>query len=247
MKSLTSLVLLLSAIGLSPVYAQDAGCPDHTGGFGPFDYTDPAQRAQNLHIVESHHFTPQVENLVQGATGTLGGDLDYTIRAFPNHHRALDALSKLTVRLKMQRPPGVTCSIDGYFERAIRFKADDGMLRMIYGLHFYRWKKIDKAKEQFDMAGKLSPNDANVAYNLGLIYADLHEWDKASAFAQTAYGAGFELPGLKNKLVKAGKWKEPPPKPAEPADSIKKDNALPADAQTTPAKTSDVVPSEVKQ
>ena len=40
------------------------------------------------------------------------------------------------------------------------------------------------------------------------------EYEKASAHAQKAYALGFPLPGLKNKLKAAGKWREPEPAPA---------------------------------
>ena len=185
-------------------------CPDHrAGGYGPYDYTSPVDKVEHLPIVEQFHFTSDVENLIHGNTGSVGGDLDYTIRAFPNHHRALDAASRLSIKLKSVRPPGLQCSVEGYFERGIRFKPDDAVLRMIYGLHFHRWKRPDQAKQQLEQAARLAPEDRNIAYNLGLIYVDLKEWDKASEYAEKAYGAGFPLPGLKNKLVKAGKWKEP--------------------------------------
>lgn len=65
-------------------------------GFGPFDYTDPETarpgkygQSPPLHLVEIAHFTPEVEHLVRGKSGAIYGDLDYTLRAFPNHHRAL--------------------------------------------------------------------------------------------------------------------------------------------------------------
>ena len=45
--------------------------------------------------------------------------------------------------------------------------------------------------------------------DLGLAYADLKQYDKALESAHRAYGAGFPLPGLKNKLKRAGKWREP--------------------------------------
>ncbi|MBA2689449.1 MAG: hypothetical protein H0U63_01440 [Burkholderiales bacterium] len=191
--------------------AQDhAACPDHEGGFGPFDYA--SARAEDIGVVERHHFTPQVESLARGVTGTVGGEIDYTIRAFPNHYRALNAMSKLSIREKTPRPRGLHCCVDGYFERAIRFRPEDAMVRTVYGLHLHRWKKMDKAKQQFEEAARLAPDDVNIAYNLGLVYADLKEWEKASRYAQVAYGGGFALPGLKNKLQKAGKWKEPTPR-----------------------------------
>jgi tetratricopeptide (TPR) repeat protein len=205
-------LLLTAALVISGTLRADvfySVCPDHAGGFGPFDYTKPEHRRQHLEKVNRAHFAPQVENLISGQSATLGGDIDYTIRAFPNHHRALNSLSNLSIKTKSNRPRGVKCYVDDYFERAIRFKPDDATVHMLYGVHLHRWKKVDDAKRQLEQAAKLAPNDANVAYNLGLVYADLKEWDKAMGYAKQAYAAGFPLPGLKDKLIKAGKWKEP--------------------------------------
>ena len=221
-------------------FGQTEGCGDPSrrdgGGYGPYDYTSPVDKVEHLPIVEQFHFTSDVENLIHGNTGSVGGDLDYTIRAFPNHHRALDAASRLSIKLKSARPPGLQCSVEGYFERGIRFKPDDAVLRMIYGLHFHRWKRPDQAKQQLEQAARLAPEDRNIAYNLGLIYVDLKEWDKASEYAEKAYGAGFPLPGLKNKLVKAGKWKEPRATPPGAED-----------ASTAVAKPAGQPPGETRQ
>ena len=57
-------------------------------------------------------------------------------------------------------------------------------------------------------ADKLMPGDANVAYNLGLIYVDLKDYENAREYAKRAYDGGFPLPGLRQKLVQAGQWRE---------------------------------------
>ena len=69
--------------------AQDIGyCNlDLHNAFGPFDYRTATK--DKLKLVESYHFTPKVESLIGGQSGTLGADIDYTLRAFPNHPRAL--------------------------------------------------------------------------------------------------------------------------------------------------------------
>ena len=49
------------------------------GQFGPFDYrTIPSEPK---YLVEMAHFTPKVENLLSGNAGSIGSDLDYTLRA----------------------------------------------------------------------------------------------------------------------------------------------------------------------
>jgi hypothetical protein len=37
----------------------------------------------------------------------------------------------------------------------------------------------------------------------------LGQFDKSLECAHIAYGSGFPLPGLRDKLKRAGKWKEP--------------------------------------
>ena len=63
---------------------------------GPLDYriTPPDVRE----LVERRHFTRNVEQLKKGVTSTVGGDITYTLRAFPNHPRALKAAAELTRR-----------------------------------------------------------------------------------------------------------------------------------------------------
>jgi tetratricopeptide (TPR) repeat protein len=189
------------------LHAQSSGCPDgNEGGFGPFDFSDAAVRAERYPIVEINHFTIDVENLLHGKTSSIGSDIDYTIRAFPNHYRALDAMSRLAAREHTTRARGARCTPEGYFERAIRFKPNDPMVRMTYGIHFYRNKMFNKALEQLKLAESIDGSNANVQYNLGLIYFDQKKFDLAKASAIKAYAGNFPLEGLRNKLVKAKVW-----------------------------------------
>src|SRR5678816_429071 len=137
-------VAILSAVGLAAsgvVLAQTPPCGELRNSYGPFDYrTSKAE----LKIVEDFHFTPDVETLRHGNTGTVGGDLDYTLRASPNHHRALMAMVNLAIRTKSEKPLGPKYSVDCYFDRAIRFASDDASVRIIYGIYLYRvGKKAD--------------------------------------------------------------------------------------------------------
>ena len=78
--------------GLAASAVGEAACgPLETGGYGPYDYTNPIHFREKLPIVEGAHFDAGVESLrghLKKNAGTLDGDLDYTLRAFPNHHRA---------------------------------------------------------------------------------------------------------------------------------------------------------------
>ena len=113
-------VAFLSAAGLAAsgiVWAQTPPCGALTNSYGPFDYrTSKAE----LKIVEDYHFTPDVETLRHGNTATVGGDIDYTLRASPNHHRALMSMVNLAVRTKSDKPLGPRLTVDCYFDRAMR-------------------------------------------------------------------------------------------------------------------------------
>lgn len=176
------------------------------GGNGPFDYTN-AQRA-HLTLVESHHFTKQVEQLQHGVTSSIGADLDFTLRAYPNHHRALETLSRLTLRDKTPKPIGARHTTLCYFERAIRFKPDDPMVRMVFSNHLLKINKVDLALEQLLHAHHLEPENPLTAYNLGLIYLKQRNFERAVFYAKKAYAQDFPLQGLKRQLVSAGKWRE---------------------------------------
>jgi hypothetical protein len=189
-------------------------CGDLTGSHGPFDYTDSANRTtvgintSILELVERAHFTPNVEKLIKGNTGALGGDLAYTLMMFPNHHRALVSIGNLAIRDKIIKPHGMTYSIECYFNRAMRFKPDDVMVRMIYGLYLSKSGKINDAIQQLNEAVRLEPENANFNYNLGLLYAKNKDFENAKIYAKNAYRMGFPLQGLKNTLTAAGKWSD---------------------------------------
>ena len=121
-----------------------APCGELTNAYGPFDYRI-ATDAQK-HLVESAHFTVSVETLKSGSSGAYPGhDIDYTLRAFPNHPRALLAISKLAEKEKTVTPRGANYPVDCYFDRAIRFRPDDSMVRVLFGTHLLRQGNKDKA------------------------------------------------------------------------------------------------------
>lgn len=194
------------ALGFASSVASAVGCGELETGFGPYDYTDPAHRGHDLHIVEINHFTPEVEGLIAGKSSTLGADIDYTLRTFPNHHRALQAMIRLSQREKKATPAGAKFTVGCYFDRALRFKPDDPTVLMLHGMFLNTQGKLDDAIAQVEKANQLLPNDANINYNLGLLYFDKKDFVKSREHARTAYDLGFPLPGLKNKLTKAGQW-----------------------------------------
>lgn len=202
------ILLVLSLIGLQPAHAQWL-CGDikaDAGNYGPFDYSNPGFRAQYLPIVDNRHFTPEIERLTAANTSSLASDIGYTLRKFPNHHRALDAMSRLAVRENSSQPVGSRYSIDCWFERAMAFQPRDGTARMIYGIHLNRIGKLDEAIEQMREGLRLQPNNPEIHYNLGLLYLQKRDYANARRYAQNAYSRGYPLPGLRDRLRQAGAW-----------------------------------------
>ena len=123
---------------------------------------------------------------------------------FPNHHRALAAFSKLSLKDKTLKPTGAQYSVECFFDRAIRFQPSDGVVRMIYGNYLLKAGQTDKATEQLKEAVNLQPENPNVNYNLGLLYVQKKDYEQAKIYAKKAYELGFPLLGLKNKLIGSG-------------------------------------------
>ena len=202
------IILTIAAVQLivSPALAQaGALCNlDLRNAFGPFDYRNATR--EQIEIVESHHFTPQVESLIRGQSGTIGGDLDYTLRVFPNHPRALVAMARLARKSGTQTPGGSRYSVDCWFQRALEFQPDDPQVRLAYGVELLREGKPQQAIVQLGLAESLSPNNVNALYNLGLAYFELADYRQSLHYAKRAYALGFPLPGLRDKLNRVGKW-----------------------------------------
>ena len=192
--------------------AQAAGaanyCGELTNAYGPFDYRTRAEHAENFHLVESAHYTPDVANGIRGNSSTIGGDLDYTLRAIPNHHLALATMARVAVRTKAIMLQGAKYPVECYFERAMRFAPNDGGVRAEFGNYMYALGKPDKAFDAFKDAAAMEPENAAINYNLGLAYFQKKNYAEALTYAKKAYALGFPLPGLKNKLIAVGKWDE---------------------------------------
>lgn len=201
-------MVLMSTLDSSAL-AFDGPCGSLTNHFGPFDYRTAT--TENLNMVERTHFTSKVESLRGGnTTMTPGGDMGYTLGVFPNHHRALMALIRYEEKSRKDPPPEMRYTVRCYFERAEQFRPDDGMVQALYGVYLTRSGKTENGIQKLEHAIDLAGDNANLYYNLGLAYFDIKQYDKALANAHKAYNLGFELPGLKAKLKKIGRWSDPP-------------------------------------
>lgn len=199
---LTTILLLSSSIYAAPL------CGELEHRHGPYDYNlHKGMKRSALQVVEANHFTKNIEMLVSGNTSSLGGELTFVLLAFPNHHRALLAMSKLAVRDNIHKPKGAKYSALCYFDRAVRFKPDDPTVYTLFANHLLKINKTKLAQQKLEIAEKLDPKNANIKYNLGLLHFKKKNFDKAMAYAKEAYDLKFPLPGLRNKLKRVGKWR----------------------------------------
>lgn len=204
--------MLINASACLAAFAQvgpsTCGSLRPPGQFGPYDYrTDKSKLA----IVEDYHFPPVVEALIGGSVGStsIAGNIAYTLRAFPNHHRALMAMMRYGEKMKSPQPTGAPLPVECYFERALRFRPDDTIVRMIYATFLTKNKRSPEAIQQLELATASAGDNAITHHNIGLIYFDLKDYDKALDQAHKAIALGFPQPPLRDQLQSLGKWIEP--------------------------------------
>lgn len=131
-------------------------------------------------------------------------------------------MMNLGLKLKTERPPLSSHTVACFFNRAMWFQPNDPLVRMIYATYLSKHGKNDEAIKQLELALELGASGSNFEYNLGLAYFEVGDYEKSLRFAHRAYRGGFNLPGLKGKLVKAGKWQypvDPPVAASKPVDA----------------------------
>ena len=205
---LAGLALASSGVQAQAINRYACGDLNPPGQFGPYDYR--TLTSETRHKVEDYHFPPDVEMLKRGASSSIGGDIDYTLRAFPNSPRALLSVSRYATKLKQERAPGLRFPTECYFDRALRFVPDDPMPRLLYASYLKDRKRDAEAREQLAAVEKLrgDPSSFDLDYNLGLLYFELGNYDKSAEAARRAYALGAQLPALKSKLKAKGRWSE---------------------------------------
>ncbi|MFD2367903.1 tetratricopeptide repeat protein [Pseudoduganella sp. GCM10020061] len=193
---------MIELIVLAAALASDCGAPARLASGG--DYLNPSDRSK-LKVVEQFHFNADVEALRRGQSGSIGGDIGYTLERFPNHHRALSAMARLALRDKSPQPRGAAYPVDCYFLRALSMNARDAQVRSTYAAYLLAAKREEEALAQLQAVIEADPENATAHYNLGLLHFKRKDYDRARSHADEAYARGFPLEGLKNKLATVNK------------------------------------------
>jgi tetratricopeptide (TPR) repeat protein len=197
--------------------------------FGPFDYYNHRTPASAYGAVESVHFGVRTELLLrQGNFCNYWSDLDYTLRAFPNHPKAL---MKMAEFLKAH----VACEIGGskisghsplelaeqiesgqwqgrtmeyYFEKAIQYRPEYTETRLLYARALVDVQKRDQAIAILTNCLKLHPGSSEAHYDLGMLYFGNGDLQSSLQHARRAYQLGKPPAELRSNLVAAGVWKQ---------------------------------------
>ena len=178
--------------------------------FGPWDYRTAPKGA--LENVETHHYTPQVEQLIRGVTtgvADMGKDVAYVLGVFPNHHRALLTMVRLGEKDHNDQPRGADKTIECWFDRAVRYARDDTVTRLLYAMWLRKKGRADDSLAQTRIAEGLAKDNPFTNYNVGMSYFELKKYDLAAAAALRARDLGFGRPELIDRLKGVNQWKEP--------------------------------------
>lgn len=209
MKSLPPLLLstCLVALALPALASPEKECGTLEWNYGPFDYR--AASAQQRKLVESAHFTPEAEQLGDAPTGSLGADIKYTLSVFPNHPRALLAMERLALKERRNPPSGAKYTVECFYERAMRFRPNDHIPRLFYVNYLIRNnKQLDEARRHLDYVAETTKDDPLAQFNVGMLYLDLKDYDKALIQAHHVMAMGFDRPELRERLTAVGRWTE---------------------------------------
>lgn len=207
--------LLLAATAASALAGPERECGVLEWNYGPFDYR--TMTAHQRMLVEGAHFTPTVENVTRGATGSLGHDIRYTLAVFPNHPRALLAMERLVEKEKRNPAEGAEFTIECFYERALRFKPEDHVPRLFYVNFLIRHNQLDEARRHLDYVAETTQDNPIAQFNAGMLYLDMKDYDKGLIQAHRVIAMGFDRRELRDRLVAAGRWTEPAP--VEPASA----------------------------
>jgi hypothetical protein len=200
---------------------------------GPYDYRT---EKKGLGIVDGRHFTTRVENLVGVESRVLSSEFSFTLHGYPNHHRALAALIRWAEREKSDQPGNLDYSVDCYFRRALVFRSDDYIVRLLYADYLIRRGRTAEAGQHMDHVLATHPDSPLTHYTLGLLYLRSERFDEALKQAHKAIEMGVPHTELRKKLQDLGRWREQPEVPDPP----------PANAQSTaplPGATGDAAAS----
>jgi len=180
--------------------------------------------------VESFHLGPCEKRFAERDFPKAFGECAFILRIFPNHPTALLLTTEICTQWKSP-----DCLLDDLFDKAVAINPKAATTFVVQGIYRHQTKQYDQAIQSFTYALNLDPNLINAHYNIALTYLETKQFDLANEHAQKAYSLGATLPGLRERLMKAGYWK-PIPKDAQASQEKAPAQGTAAPATTTSGK-----------
>lgn len=218
-----TITIFLAAGGVTP----NATAADY-GQFGPFDfYATQKNGAYPYTVVERHHLGPKTELMLrQGDYCGYWSDLDYTLRAFPNHPKALRMMAEflkthvscniggttsaspsvLELAAQMESGGWQGRTMEYYFDTAIKYRPQYTETRILYARALSDSGNRDQAVRVLEDALRLDPQSGSAHYELGMIQFAKGDKQSALEHARKAYQLGKPPTTLRDQLVAAGIW-----------------------------------------
>lgn len=196
-----------------------ASAQSQQGGDYYFNRADAAMMTL-LGNVEKFHLPGCSEGMKTRRYEPALADCEFILRYFPNHPTALLAAADICIAWKSPR-----CIADRYFEQAIEVNSHAATTYVTKGIYLLRANRPAEAVESLKQAVEISPNSINAQYNIGLAYFETKQYQRSNEHAQRAYALGAPVPGLRDRLKKAGYWKELDIQPPESQQPPPKDQS----------------------
>lgn len=185
--------------------------------FGPYDYTTPLGK-KHLRVVENRHFTPQAEQLLPELKGALDagkisvGGMEYTAKAFPNHHKALRSMAQYQLiygyDIRKGTKDPVNPPVECFMQRAMNFAPKDSIVYIIFATFLKKSNIPDVADKVYQQGIEANPDSTALRYNYGTFLIEQQQYPEALEQAKVVYEKGYPKQFLKKKLISEGYWNE---------------------------------------
>jgi tetratricopeptide (TPR) repeat protein len=132
-------------------------------------------------------------------------EISYTFDRIPDTSPIYPTVAVNMARARMLR--GQTEDAIAAVEHAVQVQPQDPRPYIGMAVIYRDMKKLDQARDALlkgDAA--VGGTSAEIQYTLGLIYFELDDKENALAYARKAYDKNYPLPGLQQKLKRAGYW-----------------------------------------
>ena len=160
------------------------------------DYFDPNATSDyyaHVQVVEAYHLGQAITKLSERRVSAKD-DLDFILRHFPNHPKALALMVEYG---KQQKDPGIALP---YYQKAVELNPKIASIWSDYGAYQHELKNYDDAIFCFKKAVELKPKNGLYQYNLGLALFEKKDYVGAQDAANQARDFGIPYTALQAKL-----------------------------------------------